>query len=681
MIRPRGIRTRSAPSGSSAGITPDDVIRAFLARTWGPWVRVWVRLSRRTRRLVKALSAAVLLLVALGAPAHAEGSNTPAALSWINYKDSYGLTIWHYELSLDRGGPTSPGKIMWAFFIDGGWQVYRGWIALSCWLIDWTLSFAWLKWITTPAIELGDSLQKVVDQFGVGPTFLTITAFSAGLLMIRGRWVTGLFELFMALVIAALAVGILANPIDAVAGKDGALYGSRDAGLEVASGLKNDGDTTADPEETREDVVSTLVETFLRRPAQLINFGAVIDGGDCEKAYQEKVEEGPFGEGKDLLEAVGECEEDYGKVAENPNGSMAISMAALYPTAVFVLLFAIILCGAVILAGAQAVYQSLKMIIALVLALLPNGARGSLWITFASVLIAMVEVIFSVVFLTAYLLVIQNLLSGDNPIKTFFIIDVLLFVGIILFWKGRARLKAATARLAAAMARRPGEGGSGQSRLPAQGSWRPNLHDAYYGTQMAGKMFRRLGGPDNPHPANRTPASIGTGDGGTAGQLPGGGRQGPGGAAGTRVPGGTGGPGGGPLDSSSASRVLERLDRHNTTSRRLGEITKTATQMGLDVYTGGTSAAARTAARKMTTRKVIDAKLRSAQRESMTDPDSPSKAATRPPATGRNLEHTAAQAPPSASTARPGRPRGRAVTPPRSESDRIRDRIAASRRP
>lgn len=671
-----GQQTRDRRPG---GITPDDVIRHFLTVVLGPVKRLWARCSRRTRRGVKALTTALVLVVVVGGPAYADGVDTPSALGWINYKDSYGLKIWQYELSLDRGGATSPGKVIWSFFIDTGWQMYRAWIGISCWLVDWTLSFDWLQWITKPALELGDALQKVIDRFGAGPTFLSITAAAGVLLMLRGRWATGFFEIFLALFISAVSVGFLANPIETVAGEDGVLVGSRDLGLTAASGLKNDGDTSAAPEETREDVVSMIVETFLRRPAQLVNFGTVLDGGDCEDAYQDKAAEGPFGDDDDLRNAVKDCNEGYGKVAENPNSSMFMSMIALYPTAFVVLLFAVVLCGAVIMAGAQAVYQAVKLIIALVLALLPSGARGSLWFTLASVFIALVEVVFATVFLTAYLLVIQNLLDGDNPIKAFFIIDVMMLVGIILFWKGRARLKETTARIAAALARRPGGAGAASS-LPKPTSWRPNVSDAYFAGRTAIGAARLLKGGSGGS-TSLPGRSLGRPE--TSPQpaaLAAGPDRGPGsGPAGALVPAGDPsqpGPG-----STSADRVLAQIKGNRQAAALVG-------QLAVAGLTGGTSLApiavnaAKQSATEIYRRKALETKLRAATAHNTyasSNTASTGRAPTTPTpsttATARPQASTPGGLPPAART--PAKP-----TP--AAADRLHARLAAaaaSRRP
>lgn len=676
--------SRHTPERQPGGITPDDVIRHFLDVVLGPVKRLWARCSRRTRRSLKVLTTALVLLVVFAGPAFADdGVEVPTALSWINYEDSYGLKIWQYELSLDRGGATSPGKVIWSFFIDIAWQMYRGGIGISCWLVDWTLSFDWIQWLTKPALELGDALQKVVDRFGAGPTFLSITAVAGILLMMRGRWVTGFFEIFLALFIAALSVGFLSNPIDTVAGDDGVLVGSRDFGLTAAAGLKNNGDTSADPDETREDVVSMIVETFLRRPAQLINFGAVLDGTECEDAYQDKASEGPFGDDDDLRNAVKDCNEGYGKVAENPNGSMFMSMLALYPTAFVVLLFAIILCGAVIMAGAQAVYQAVKLIIALVLALLPSGARGSLWYTLASVFIALVEVVFATVFLTAYLLVIQNLLSGDNPVKAFFIIDVMMLVGIILFWRGRARLKEATARIAAAMSRRPG-GAGGPSSLPKPASWRPSITDAYFAGKTALSATKLLSGGASATTLARGRRGLGRPQTGPEpAALPAGPNQGPGaGPAGALVPAGdpsNPGPG-------SADRVLAEIKGNRQTAALVG-------QLALAGMTGGTSLApiALNAAKQNATeiyrRKALETKLRAATAQNTRATSSTSSTTSRT-TSGTAVSTGRAPAPrPSTPTLSPSVAsavnRG-AGQPSSAAADRLQARLAAaaaSRRP
>jgi hypothetical protein len=147
--------------------------------------------------------------------------------------DSRGISIWDYDLSLDRGGITDPLKLIWSVFADIGWQVYSWLVGSAMWLIDFTLSFGWLEPFERPAEAVSDSLADVINQFGALPVVLTLAAAVAAVLMMAGRFATGLYEFFAAATVAALAIGVLASPIDYVTGGDSWLIQARDLGLEV----------------------------------------------------------------------------------------------------------------------------------------------------------------------------------------------------------------------------------------------------------------------------------------------------------------------------------------------------------------------------------------------------------------------------------------------------------------
>lgn len=474
-------------------MTPNDLLRAFGGLIFGPWIRLWRGLGLGVRRALKVLAATAILITATAGIAWADNGSAPGVFSFINYTDSHGISIWQYRISTDEGGLTNPLTAIFAFVIQLGWAIYVGYVGLAVWLLDWTLSFDWLTVITGPAQDLADSLQSIVDRFGAGPTLLTTAGLISAFWMARGRWALGFFELFMTCVIAALAVGIFANPVNLVAGKDGLLIDSRDFGIEVASGLANDGDTTADPKTVRDDSSAMIIDTFVRLPHQLINYGKVLDGTKCGKVYQEALETAD--EAEDVRDAVSDCDDEAGEAADNPDAYTVLSLIALGPSGSLIILFIVILSVAVLLAGGYAVWESVKMVVALAAALIP-GARGSLWIALAEVFISMITIIFAVVFLAGYLLFIRGVVTGEGaPVKIFFIVDILLLVGIAIFWKGRSRLKAARDRLAQSMAKRPS---AQPTRLPERTKLNPS--EAYYkgkmavtGAQAAGKVAGALG--------------------------------------------------------------------------------------------------------------------------------------------------------------------------------------------
>lgn len=452
-------------------------------------------------RSVGVLVAAASALLCAASPAAADDGSS---FSWVGVVDSHGVPIWAYSnLSLDGGGITDPDKFVWGFLVNLVWMMYQGWVMLACWLIDWTLSFEWLSWIATPVIAIGDNIQAMVDRLGATPALLTVAALFAVLLMARGRLATGVFDLFMACLVAALATGWLANPVRQVAGPGGFLMDTRDAALQLAVGVAGD-DTTGTDAEMRARVIAVVADTFIRTPHQLINYGKVLDGTKCEDVYTKSlttpsknavegavsaipgVDVGP----EEPYELVGECDKAAGDYASSAGPAMLLSASTIGPSGSLAVVFAAVLCFGVLLSGVFVLFQAVKLILALVFALL-HSSRGSLWMTIASLVMDLVAMAFAVVFLVVYLLFIQSTFTtDDNPVETFFVIDLMLLAGLIVYWTCRRRIKRAAAALAAALSTRPG---AGASRLPAkQGISAAEMYYkgkmAYSGVKYAGAL-------------------------------------------------------------------------------------------------------------------------------------------------------------------------------------------------
>lgn len=434
-----------------------------------PWAPLWLA------RLLSVAGGALVLLFLRVQPASAAvaaGSDdklgqTPAALAWIHVKDSRGIPLWNYEMSLDRGGVTHPDRFFWSSVTDICWGAYRSVCALAIWFLDWVLSFGWVKVIASPLIEVGDALQQLVDQLGLVPTFLTASAFMAGFWMLKGRMSTAVWEVVMACVIAALASGVFAHPVNLVAGENGYVVKANQTGQELAAGLATGDAEGKSPDQLRASQTGQLVDTFIRQPTEMTNFGKVIDGTKCEKSYDQVVKSGPYGNDDDIRNKMDDCDSALGDYASNPSASMAIGSVVFFPASFVILLMAVVLGGSVIAAGVWAIFQSLKAVITFVTGLLPGGGRGSLMLTVSETLISLVIIVFTSVFLSAFLLVIQALFagsSGSSVPRTFVIVDVVIAVALWVYLRQRANLKAASARMAQWMAQRPG--GAPPSRMP-----------------------------------------------------------------------------------------------------------------------------------------------------------------------------------------------------------------------
>ena len=420
----------------------------------------------RLRRsvLIFASTITVLLLAPLPAVAASitASSQTPGALAWITLTDSRGISIWNYEMSIDRGDGIipNPGKMFWSSLVDMLWSSYRAWVALAIWFLDWVMGLDWLTLAAAPFITIGTAMEAVVAKIGVTNTFLLVTFVTAVVWIIKGQWATGIWEVTMSLVISALAVGVLAHPVKMIAGPDGWIATAQRSGQEVAVELTG-GEGGLSGTQTQ-----ALVDVFVRKPHELLNFGKILDGTDCEGAYTNVVRGGPYGSESDIRDAVGGCDEALGEYAENPSVSMVIDGIFMGLGAGVLVLLVASIGGSVLVAGMVLLWESAKGIINLLIGLLPGAARGPLFTTVGTIATRLALFFVSSIFLGLLVLLIDELLGSDATARVFLLVDVVLLVAVVAWWRQRRNLEAASTRLAQALAARPG---AGPVRLPSPG--------------------------------------------------------------------------------------------------------------------------------------------------------------------------------------------------------------------
>ncbi len=285
--------------------------------------------------------------------------------------------------------------------------------------------------------------------------------------MLRGRIATAVWDVGSACLIAALASGVFAHPVQLIAGENGYVVKANQAGQELAAELATGDSEGKTAEQLRKAQTGQLVDTFVRQPTQMINFGQVLDGTKCESAYTDVVRGGPYGNDDAIRDRMDDCADALGDYAKEPSASMAMAAIVIEPSAFVILLLALVLAGSVISAGCWAMFQSLKLVVTLVTGLLPGGGRGSLLLAVSETVVSLLIIIFTSVFLGVFLLVIQALFKGEAGsalARTFVIFDVMIVVGIVVYLRQRKRLAAASQRMAAWLGKRPG--GSPATRLP-----------------------------------------------------------------------------------------------------------------------------------------------------------------------------------------------------------------------
>jgi hypothetical protein len=413
-------------------------------------------------RVAAVIVVAAVLLVLPAAVAWAEDDKAKAPFwgSFITVTDTHGIPVWNHQLSLDRGGVFDIAKYNWSFIVDGWWGNYQTFCYIALWFINFVMSFEWISLIAAPVIMIGDAVHSVISSIGLVPVFLAVMALSSGLWVLRGKNTTALFEFLIASLIAALATGVLSDPVRMVAGTDGLIVQAAQTGQAIAAELTAPGAGPMTPEQLRQEQTGALVDIFVRQPTQLVNYGRIIDGTNCEDEYDAALRGGPYAQDDDdIRSAMAKCDKALGDYAADPNASMATSAFVFSFAGVALIALAIAIGVAVITAAFTAMFQSLKSVLSLVTALLP-GARGSLLLNITHIAMSLLIIVFSAVFLSLGLLVIQEMLIADffglGLTERLLIIDIAMVIGIGVFLWQRKRLKDAPYGLAEKLAWRPG---------------------------------------------------------------------------------------------------------------------------------------------------------------------------------------------------------------------------------
>lgn len=498
----------------------------------------WLRRSRRGRIVLGTL--VLLWFGALGlsgfagadptTPAPTPRQGAVAAMSWMELTDSHGVEIYAFQIS----GPESlrdPLGTVWRFLAESTFSIYQLIVSYAIWFVDWVTGFSWFDMIATPAVSVSGRMSMLLGQIHFAEAFMTITAVSAFFLYARGRTSTGLYEVFACCLVFALSVGVLANPISHTSGSDGLVMKSRDIGLEISGALitpaqgefvldsrtgkvveKPRVDTSSDPDELRTKLTQSMVDIFVRQPAQLVNYGRVLDGGPCESVFTDATKGGPY-EAESTMKKISGCDAGAAEFAEKPNFGMTLTAIMLVPAGFVIVALAVVMGGAIIVAAANVLFQSIRILVSAVIALLPNGARAGLLQSVGEIFQSLLMITGTVAMLALYQTLLSEVFRSADPThlpKTFVMVDILLVVMLVLYKKFKANIQATGHRVAQFLAQRPGDG---NTPIPApQRAWSPNLPTAA-AIAAAARRHRPRDGHYPPPAPLPTPAASNTGGG------------------------------------------------------------------------------------------------------------------------------------------------------------------------
>ena len=408
-----------------------------------------------SRRVVPYTVLAVGLTVALlTAPAWADGGGSSGALHLFDATDSHGIRVSQYELSTGGGGvfDFDPVRTGLNWILGLIWDLYRWWIALLAYLLDWTLNMSWVTWITGPLNEAATHLRSAVleplggtrfGQQGVIALFCMVAGVIGGLAVLRGRaggWAT----MLISAVASAVAVGVLATPVLTFAG-DGTKaaeplrYAAR-AGVELGNAATSGKIVGAplDGDSPRAESGKILIDTFIRPVHQALNYGASIDIDDkaCVGAYDKALKAGPYGaDDSTARDAVGGCNKKYATYADEPDNSwiFALNVFALGAglLGLLIAVFVVLLWLAVIVLA----WSSLRAMFHALWAIMPGNSRGPLIRDLCDILVSLVYVALGTALLSVLMAMIKTVLqaNGSLPIfAQFLALDLMLIACIIL---------------------------------------------------------------------------------------------------------------------------------------------------------------------------------------------------------------------------------------------------------
>lgn len=454
----------------------------------------WLRRHRGVRRGIWTTIALWFTLIGVGAGvAAADGFSGQASadpiISWMGLKDTHGVPIWAYQISGPTGG-LDPRPTLWVSLTNLAFNSYLEITAYAIWFVDWINSFEWFTMLNEPAVSMGSKFQMLLGKLSLAQAFMVIAAVAALIHYGFGRKASAIYELFATWTIAALAAGALANPVGAVSGDGGWIMQTRGAALQMAGAMitptegdyvldaktgriidKPEVNVSADTQALQAQMTSTLVDVFVRQPAQLINYGRVLDGGACEQAYTDITKDGPYREDNVVMDKIADCDKTAAQFAKNPSPNQFLTALALLPASFALMVLAGAIAGGIMSATAIILFKAIAMLWSSLKALLPGGARMSFFNDLGEMIASFMLLWFSIFVLAVYCTLLTAVFKDGDPAtlpKTFFMVDIFLVVLVWLYIKQKKRIKESAARIAQLLATRPG---GSPAAGPTKSSW------------------------------------------------------------------------------------------------------------------------------------------------------------------------------------------------------------------
>ncbi|MEU6496892.1 hypothetical protein ABZ890_42085 [Streptomyces sp. NPDC046984] len=192
------------------------------------------RAPLRSAGFIVLFTCVFLLVNAQVVYAASSNSVTGDLLAPLNIDSSEGVAIDGYDLNASGGSIVAFKSQALSFAMSGLFTLIRLLVGLAGWAIEVAFRFPLLKILIRPAQKVADAYTHVVvDTLGIKGLLLAWAFVFAGFMIVRGRVGRGLGEIFLTLLIGAIAASALIRP-DTLLGPDGPLGQSQQVAAEVA---------------------------------------------------------------------------------------------------------------------------------------------------------------------------------------------------------------------------------------------------------------------------------------------------------------------------------------------------------------------------------------------------------------------------------------------------------------
>jgi hypothetical protein len=299
-------------------------------------VTLWLAGHPRIRRAAVAMTLSYTLsLLALMCAPQAVASGGSAVLGWTGLRDTEGVPISFYFLSLvsAREAATNNGQNI-SFIDPSTWMPWMAaameravdnataawWLgmfagmfmfimAAALWFLRFALSTGWLVAVATFALPLYNAVNTMISKMMLGPIAITICVVVAGYHILRGHPGRGWAMVGTAIVLTVLLATVFSNPIEDLYSEHGLLAMGRGTGLEIAQAAIGAPFASGASLDAKLDaLMSHVVTSGVRHPLQVFNFGMVVDDvGGCRQAWSTAIMAAQGVDGSGPAHAMANC--------------------------------------------------------------------------------------------------------------------------------------------------------------------------------------------------------------------------------------------------------------------------------------------------------------------------------------------------------------------------------------